>query len=164
MTRPIVNLNELTFSEFGKGDKFRAQRAPVSTGIGAANLGYSVIKLAPGKRAWPYHSHHVIEEMFLVLKGQGTLRHAGEEYAIKEGDFICSPADPRQPHQIINTSNEELTYLALSTQAIADVMLYPDSGKYGVWYGTTGDPKAADSFRVFARKETAVDYWDGESD
>jgi hypothetical protein len=43
-------------------------------------------------------------------------------------------------------------------------MLYPDSGKYGAWYGPSGDPKAPDSLRVFARKETAVDYWDGESD
>ncbi len=52
----------------------------------------------------------------------------------------------------------------LSTQELADVMLYPDSGKYGVWYGPSGDPKAPDSFLVFARKETSVDYWDAESD
>ena len=102
--------------------------------------------------------------MFYILKGQGTLRHADEEYSLKEGDFICSPADPEQAHQIINTSDEELTYIALSSQALADVMLYPDSGKYGVWYGKIGDPRADDSFLVFARKETAVDYWDGESD
>ncbi len=164
MTKPIVNLNDLKYSEFGKGDRFRAERAPVSTQIGAKNLGYAVIRLAPGKRAWPYHAHHVIEEMFYILKGQGTLRHAEEEYPVKEGDFICSPADPEQPHQIINTSDEELSYLALSTQELADVMLYPDSGKYGVWYGKSGDPRADDSFLVFARKETAVDYWDGESD
>jgi uncharacterized cupin superfamily protein len=73
------------------------------------------VRLVPGKRAWPYHSHHVIEEMFLILRGQGTLRHADGEYHIKGGDFICSPADPKQPHQIINSSDEELTYLALST-------------------------------------------------
>lgn len=164
MTRPILNLNELEFSEFGKGDRFRAERAPVSSRIGAKNLGYAVVRLAPGKRAWPYHSHHVIEEMFYILEGKGTLRHAGEEYPLQAGDFICSPADPDQPHQIINTSDEELTYLALSTQELADVMLYPDSGKYGVWYGSSGDPRAADSFLVFARKETAVDYWDGEED
>jgi len=164
MTKPILNLNDLEFSEFGKGDRFRAARAPVSTRIGAAKLGYAVIKLAPGKRAWPYHSHHVIEEMFYILKGTGTLRHADEEYPVKEGDFICSPPDPEQPHQIINTSDEELTYMALSTQEQADVMLYPDSGKYGVWYGSSGDRSAEDSFVVFARKETAVDYWDGEED
>lgn len=164
MTRPILNLNQLKFSEFGKGDRFRAQRAPISAEIGAKNLGYSVVKLEPGKRAWPYHAHYVIEEMFFILKGRGTLRHADEEYSIKEGDFICSPADPHQPHQIINTSDEELTYLALSTHEKADVVLYPDSGKYGVWHGDWRDPEAAENFRVVARKETAVDYWDGESD
>ena len=164
MTNPIINLSELDFSEFGKGENFLAARAPVSTRIGAKNLGYSVVRLAPGKRAWPYHSHYVIEEMFFILKGNGTLRHADKEYPVKEGDFICSPPDPEQPHQIINSSNEELTYLALSTQELADVVLYPDSKKVGVWSGKTMDPDAPDSFLSFFREKSAVDYWDGESD
>ncbi len=102
--------------------------------------------------------------MFYVLSGTGTLRHAGEEYPIRPGDFICSPADPKQPHQIINTSDEELTYIALSNDLKTDVMLYPDSGKYGVWHGDTSDPQSPDNFRVFARMDTdtVVDYWDGE--
>ena len=164
MSKPIINLDQLQYSEFGKGDKFHAQRAPVSTQIGAGKLGYAVVKLKPGKRAWPYHSHHVTEEMFYVLEGQGTLRHADEEYAIRAGDFICSPPDPTQPHQIINTSDQELAYIALSTDESTDVMLYPDSGKYGVWHGSARDPNEPDSFLLFARRETAVDYWDGESD
>lgn len=164
MSKPIVNLDELEYTEFGKGDRFNAKRAPVSTGIGAKKLGYAVVRLQPGKRAWPYHSHHVNEEMFYILEGQGTLRHANEEYAIRAGDFVCSPPDPQQPHQIINTSDEDLSYIALSTVEPTDVFLYPDSGKYGVWHGTSRDPKAPDSFLVFARKDTAVDYWDGESD
>ena len=155
MSKPIVNLNELQFSGFSKGDRFKAERAPVSTRIGAKKLGYAVVRLAAGKRAWPYHSHHVNEEMFYILKGQGTLRHADEEYSVREGDFICSPADPQQPHQIINTSDEELTYIALSTEEPTDVFLYPESGKYGVWHGTSRDPKDPDSFLVFAREETA---------
>lgn len=164
MNKPIVNLRELKFSEFGKGERFLAERAPVSTLVGANKLGYSVIKLAPGKRAWPYHSHHVVEEMFFVIEGRGTLRHAGKEHPIKKGDFICSPADPEQPHQIINTSDKELTYLALSSQEITDIMRYPDSGKYGVWHSPSGDPKSADSVLLFAREETAVGYWDGEEE
>lgn len=162
--KPIINLDELEFAEFGKGKKFGAARAPVSTQIGASRLGYAVIRLEPGKRAWPYHSHYVIEEMFYVLEGEGTLRHADEEYPIRAGDFICSPADPNQPHQIINTSDAPLTYIALGTEDRADVFLYPDSGKYGVWHGTKKDLDAPDSFMVFARKETAVDYWDGEAE
>jgi len=164
MSPPIVNLDQLEFSDFGKGERFGARRAPVSTRIGAAKLGYAVITLLPGKRAWPYHSHHVIEEMFYILSGEGTLRHAGEEYPLRAGDFICAPADPQQAHQIVNTSEGELSYIALGTEEPADVMLYPDSGKYGVWSGSRKDLDAPGNFRLFARKDTAVDYWDGEAD
>ncbi len=163
MSKPIINLDELKYDSFGKGDKFSAQRAPVSTQIGAGKLGYAVVKLAPGKRAWPYHSHRIAEEMFYVLDGEGTLRHAGEEYPIRAGDFICAPADPQQAHQIINTSDSELSYIALGTEEPADVFLYPDSDKYGVWSGDRHDLNADGNFLIFARKDTAVDYWDGEA-
>ena len=164
MARPIINIDELDYTSFGKGEKFHADRAPVSTRIGAEQLGYAVIRLQPGKRAWPYHAHYAIEEMFYVLAGEGTLRHAGEEYPIRAGDFISSPADPEQPHQIVNTSDAELTYIALSNMLATDVMLYPDSGKYGAWHGDVRDRRAPGNFIVFARRETAVDYWDGEDE
>ena len=164
MAKPLINIDELEYTPFGKGDDFQAGRAPVSPHIGAKQLGYAVIRLEPGKRAWPYHAHHAIEEMFYIIEGNGTLRHAGEEYPIRGGDFICSPADPQQPHQIINTSDDELVYIALSNEMTTDVMLYPDSGKYGVWHGDASDFKAPGNFLMFARKEDAVDYWDGEAD
>lgn len=162
MAKPIINIDDLEYREFGKGEKFNAGRADVSGRIGAEKLGYGVIRLKPGKRAWPYHSHYVNEELFFVLEGEGTLRHADEEYPVRKGDFICAPADPEQAHQIINTSDEDLVYIALSTQDEADVFLYPDSGKYGAWHGKTRDPRDPGTFLVFARKDTAVDYWDGE--
>ena len=162
MTRPIINLDELEYMQFGKGERFGAARAPVADRIGAKKLGYAVIKLTSGKRAWPYHSHHVNEEMFFILEGHGTLRHAGTEYPIRAGDFICSPPDPRQPHQIINTSDGDLVYIALSTFEPTDVFLYPDSDKYGVWHGR--GPNAPENFIVFARRAMAVEYWDGEVD
>lgn len=164
MSKPIMNLDQLEYSKFGKGEKFLAERAEISGKIGATRLGYAVIRLQPGKRAWPYHAHYVIEEMFYVLEGEGTLRHAGEEHAIRAGDFICSPADPKQPHQIINTSDRVLTYIALSTNDSTDVFLYPDSDKYGVWHGDSRNLRDPENFLVFARKATAVDYWDGEAD
>jgi len=164
VAKPIINIENLKYEEFGKGKKFKAARAEVSSHIGAEKLGYAVIRLEPGKRAWPYHAHYVTEEFFYIIEGEGTLRHADEEYPVRAGDFICSPADPEQPHQIINTSERDLVYIALSTQDHADVFLYPDSGKYGAWFGKTRDPRDPGSFLVFARKETAVDYWDGEAD
>ena len=76
MSRRIMNLDELKYTEFGKGENFNAERAPISDNIGAEKLGYAVVRLKPGKRAWPYHSHYVNEELFYVLEGEGTLRHA----------------------------------------------------------------------------------------
>jgi len=164
MSKPVMNLDDLEYTEFGKGKKFLAERAAVSNKIGGKRLGYAVVRLKPGKRAWPYHSHCVIEEAFYVLEGEGTLRHAEEEYAIRAGDFICSPADPEQPHQIINTSEKTLSYIAISTLDHTDVMHYPDSGKYGVWHGNTDNLADPGNFIVFARKDTAVEYWDGEAE
>ncbi len=51
MSKPIINLDKLQYSEICKGDRFNARRAPVSTQIGAKKLGYAVVKLQPGKRA-----------------------------------------------------------------------------------------------------------------
>jgi uncharacterized cupin superfamily protein len=164
VAKPVINIEDLEYTTFGKGDKFEASRGPVSPLIGAERLGYAVIRLQPGKRAWPYHAHHVIEEMFYVISGTGTLRHAGEEYPLRAGDFICSPADPAQPHQIINTSDDELVYIALSNDMQFDVTLYPDSGKFGVWHGDFRNPNSPTNFRLFGRKEDGVDYWDGETD
>ncbi len=164
MSKPILNLDEIEYHEFGKGKRFRAKRGAVSPSVGAEKLGYAVIRLAPGKRAWPYHAHREVEEMFFVIEGEGTLRHADDEYPIRQGDFIAAPPDPEQPHQIINTSDSELAYIAISTQESSDIVHYPDSGKYGAWAGVPGNPMAPESFQVFARVETAVDYWDGEED
>ena len=164
MNKPVINIDDIEYRKFGKGDKFEASRGEVSRRIGAKQLGYSVIRLQPGKRAWPYHSHHNIEEMFYVIAGTGTLRHAGEEFPLREGDFICSPADPEQPHQIINTSDSELVYIALSDERSTDVMLYPDSGKFGVWHGDSSNMKDPANLMLFAHRKDTVDYWDGEAE
>ena len=164
MKSPVLNLDDLDYSTHSHGETFEAGRAPVADRIGAEKLGYAVIRLAPGKRAWPYHAHRVIEEAFYIIDGQGTLRHAGEEFPIRTGDFIAAPADAEQPHQIINTSEAELVYIAMSTKESTDVVHYPDSGKFGVWSSDGGDAFQRDSFRIVARAESGVDYWDGEGD
>jgi hypothetical protein len=47
--------------------------------------------------------------------------------------------------------------LIASTKADTAVAVYPDSDKIGIWPGNDADP----SFLV--RRESAVDYWDGET-
>jgi uncharacterized cupin superfamily protein len=88
---------------FGKGKQFGTMRAPFSPKIGARKLGYGVIRLEPGKRASPYRSHYVTEELFDVLKGEGNLRRAGHEYPIRAGFNLLSsgPGAGAQDHQYV---------------------------------------------------------------
>jgi uncharacterized cupin superfamily protein len=162
--KTIVNLDEVSFERVSHGEKFEALDGGISGLVGAKQLGYSVMVVPAGKRAYPLHCHHVNEEMFFVIEGHGIVRIGDKEYPIRKGDFIAAPAGgPETAHQIVNTSDGELRYLAVSTMVPADVVEYPDSAKVAVYVGSApgGDPGK----RTFSHRERlgpALDYWDGE--
>jgi len=114
----------------------------------------------PGKRAFPFHSHRVNEEMFFILEGEGEIRIGEARHPIRTGDVIaCPPGGPESAHQIVNTSNAMLRYLAVSTEVASEVCEYPDSQKFAVWIDTEGVPQG---FRFIGRSAKSVDCWDGE--
>ncbi|TDV67641.1 cupin domain-containing protein [Pseudomonas sp. LP_7_YM] len=156
--RLIRNFNELPLHNERRDPLYESQAARLGTGTVAQKLGASMDIVAPGKRSCPYHFHHIQEEMFVVIEGEGTLRVAGEMLPIKACDVIFIPPGPEYPHQIINTSDKPLKYLSISTRETPEVCEYPDSGKYQATV-TIND---ADAFTVVQRPEASLDYWDGE--
>ena len=150
--------------QLASGERFEAKLAPVSTLVGAKKLAYNITAVAPGKRAFPFHNHHTNEELFFILEGAGTLRFGDQEYAVRKGDFIaCPPGGPELAHQLINTGDIELRYLAVSTALDTDVFQYPDSGKFGVVAGRQPGSRPMDApFAGFYVEDTRVDYWQGE--
>ena len=157
--KPLINLNDLSDYEERIDEPYGEQFAVVSEKIGAKNLGYSVTILQPGYKVCPFHNHRIIEEMFLILEGEGTLRFGEKEYPIKKDDIIaCPPGGYEVAHQIINTSDAELKYLCLSTKEPYDICEYPDSKKVLSFVGEH-DKK---EFMHISRKEDTVDYYDGE--
>lgn len=160
----IANLNELSEPmERSHGTRFGARLYAIGPKLGARKLGYNVTELPPGKAGFPYHFHHVNEELFLVLEGSGTLRWPGGTHPLKRGDLVCCPAGADGAHQIVNSGTEVLRYLALSTMEDPEVVEYPDSGKYGVVAGRPPGGRPWDAkFHAFAFKKDAVDYWAGE--
>ena len=135
--------------------------------VGAQQLGYNITAVPPGKRAFPYHSHRVNEEMFLVLQGSGEVRIGSETFPLRTGDILACPAGgPETAHQIINTGTDELRYLAVSTMRSPEICDYPDSNKFGVYGERPGSAQAQEpqprNFRFLAREAQSVDYWDGE--
>jgi uncharacterized cupin superfamily protein len=163
----IINLDELAFEHIAHGEKFETLDSPIGPVVGARQLGYSFNIVPPGKRAWPFHCHHVNEEMFFIIEGSGIVRIGDREYPIRKGDVIAAPAGGRDTaHQIVNTSNEELRYLCVSTMLPTEVVEYPDSDKVMVRVESAkvsdpGDPDAR-SFSFRGRMGPTLDYWEGE--
>ena len=156
----VVNIDELSLERFSAvGGKFESDAVRVGPLVGAKDLGYSYDVVQPGKVSCPFHSHRAEEEMFFIVRGEGTLRYGAETRRIRAGDFICCPTGgPETAHQIINDSAAELAYISVSTMMPAEVCEYPDSGKVGA-FGGSGEAR----LRHMTERASAVDYWKGES-
>lgn len=145
-------------SDAATAARFDASTARLGQAMGLTRLGCNVTQVAPGKAAYPFHSHRGNDELFLVLAGQGELRLGGQRLPVTEGDLIACPAgDASSAHQLINTGTAALRYLAVSSTLDPEICEYPDSGKVGAYSG-----KGSDGFYHLSRGADAVDYWLGE--
>ena len=140
---------------------FSVRGTRVGAAAGAQRLGAGVFELAAGKRNLPYHAHHGIEELLVVLSGRPTLRSATGERELLAGDVVAFPAGSEGAHQLINRSSAGVRYLIVSTTATADLVEYPDSGKIGALGGVWGAPGAV--AHMFSASQQ-VGYFDGEGD
>lgn len=156
----VINIDELKLERFDAvNGKFVTDAVRVGPLIGAKDLGYSYDVVPPGKISCPFHSHRGEEEMFFIVKGEGTLRYGAERRKVRAGDFICCPVGgPETAHQIINDSGEDLAYISVSTMMPAEVCEYPDSRKIGAFGGGKDD-----RVRHMTHVHQAVDYWKDEA-
>ncbi len=151
----VVNVDDVALERFEQGGRFASDGARLGPLVGAKDLGCSYDVVPPGKCACPFHSHRAEEEMFFVVRGEGTLRYGGETRKIRTGDVICCPTGgPETAHQIVNDSDAPLAYLSISTRMPAEVCEYPDSGKVGAF---------GPGLRHMTRAGDAIDYWTDEA-
>lgn len=160
--KPIMNLADAVFDDIEDNGFYTSRRASIGKHIGAKQLGYNLTELPPGKAQCPFHNHHGDEEMFLILEGNGELRFGAERYPIRAHDVIACPAGgPDVAHQIINTGQVPMRYLALSKQSTIETCEYPDSGKIMI-YADPGRAGERPLWKMF-RAENTVDYYDREN-
>ncbi len=165
MTKPVLNIADAALMDFASPNgKFQAKLGRMAPMIGAEKLGAMLTIVEPGKRAFPFHVHHEIEEMIYVIEGVGEYRFGSETYPIKPGDLLAAPCGgPERAHQIVNTGGETMKYLAFSTMSKIDIVEYPDSDKFLAFASEDGNPQTA-RMRYIGRKDTAVEYFDGEDE
>lgn len=159
MMKPIININDLDKFEEHEHDSFQGKYAMIGDMIGATKLGYNLTIVSPGKKSCPFHNHHINEEMFLILEGNGILRFGDKEYSVKANDIIACPSGGREvAHQLLNTGDSELKYLALSTKEQYEICEYPDSDKILSMVGDYSNRKLTH----ISNAENSLDYFEGE--
>ena len=161
--KPVMNIADVPLRDNAHGDTFEAKVGSFGRAIGSTGIGVMLHVVEPGKTAFPFHAHHMTQELFVILEGEGTYRFGPESYPIKAGDVCAAPTGgPEVAHQIINTGNKTLKYLGISANpGVGDVAEYPDSGKFAVtsrfdWATGKG------GIRYIGRAANSLDYWDGE--
>jgi len=154
-----IHLDQLERRPIGNGKSFSGTVSRIASKLGMKSMGCTLVELAPGERAWPFHLHYGFEEFFIILSGSGTLRYDEGEYPIGEGELFYAGIGPGTAHQIFNSSDEPLPYLALSAVVRPiETCYYPDSRKYGSygWSSEAGD------LSFIAHEDSEAGYYDGE--
>jgi uncharacterized cupin superfamily protein len=150
--RPVVNAFTVALEgDAGDPPGYRARAARLGPLLEAEMLGATVYELDPDESTCPYHYEHGNEEWLLVLSGRPTLRHPGGEETLAPGDVVCFAEGPEGGHKLTARGDETVRLMIFSTVHDPAVVVYPDSGKVGVW------PPG----KLF-RESDAVDYWEGE--
>ena len=159
---PVARIADLPLETFSRGEAYRSADAQIAGRIGLTQLGATYCEVPSGKSGCPCHVHHVEDELFIILEGEGTYRFGSESYPVMAGDVLGAPrGGVEYAHKLTNTGDAPLKYLSISTMSDVEVCEYPDSGKFMV--SSTVAAPAAGKLRFIGREDTSLDYWDGEN-
>lgn len=154
----MPNIFRPTFEGGERPAGFRSRRARIGSELGTKLVGTSLWEVPPGEAAYPYHFHYSDEELVIVLSGRPSLRTPEGIRELEEGEALSFPPGEEGAHQILNRSEETVTFLAISNSGRADVVVRPDSNTIGVTERLPGGGGLRRCFRC----GDAVDYWEGE--
>jgi uncharacterized cupin superfamily protein len=98
--------------------------------LGARRTALNWTELAPGSESAPLHCHSAIEELFVVMEGDGVLRLGPdeEEHPVRQGSLVSRPAGSGIAHAF-RAGESGMTFFAYSDVDPNDMCFYPRSGK-----------------------------------
>nr|WP_316653513.1 cupin domain-containing protein [uncultured Gellertiella sp.] len=152
---------DLELEHWSQGSFYEGKDASLGRRLGLTRLGISYSEVPPGKSGCPFHNHHVEDELFVIIEGQGTYRIGDRKIPVSTGHVLGAPAGgPDTAHQLINTGSGPLRYLSISSKAATEICEYPDSGKF---LARTVDPATGETrFRQMVSELESIDYWHRE--
>ena len=155
----MANIHAPSFDEARNHPGFHALRSRLGYQLGSERLGVSLCELPPGQAAYPYHYHPSEEELLIAIARSQSLRTPDGWRDLVEGETVSFLRGPAGAHQLLNTTDTAVRFLAVSTNSDPDIVLYPDSNKLAA---AERLPRGG-GLRSFFRLDDAVDYWAGET-
>jgi len=129
--RPVNHVDELPTETSLDGDHWGGSWQVLTPTMRQAGgkLGLVLNRMPPGRVGCPFHTHQLEDEVFYILEGTGTFRYGEAVYAVRAGHVLSCPAGTGIAHQLANTGDVDLVYLAMGNYEPREVCTYPDSGK-----------------------------------
>jgi mannose-6-phosphate isomerase-like protein (cupin superfamily) len=91
--------------------------------LGSRNLSVTWLEIPAGTEQ-ALRSHEGGEQVYVVVRGSGTMSVAGDTQAISEGDLIL--VSPATDHSVANDADGELACLSIQSPPVAVAELYDD--------------------------------------
>ena len=91
--------------------------------LGCKNLSVTWVDVPPGAEQRP-HSHPDSEQVYVIVRGSGHMRVAGDTERVGEGDLVFIP--PGAEHGIRNDGSEPLIYVSTAAPPVSMAELYSE--------------------------------------
>lgn len=93
--------------------------------FGLKNFGVNLTHLEPGAASALLHAHTVQDEFVFIIEGNATVVIGEQQYEVLAGECVGFKAGS-QAHQIVNRSNETVTYIEIGDRLRDDEVVYPN--------------------------------------
>jgi len=91
--------------------------------LGSRNMSVTWLEVPEGIDQ-ELHSHEEAEQVYIVVRGAGTMSVAGDTQEVAEGDLILVP--PATDHSIANNGDADLACVSVQSPPVAASELYSD--------------------------------------
>ena len=111
----VGRLDQIIEHELPMGPNVIKGQVFVGQALGATGSELSFQTLVPGQDSGFLHTHKTHEELYFILKGEGTYQVDGEQFAVSEGTVIR--VSPEGKRALKNTGTTDLVMLCIQYRA-----------------------------------------------
>ena len=111
----VGNVDQIIEHELPMGPNVIQGKVFVGQAVGTTGSELSFQTLVPGQDSGFLHTHKTHEELYIILRGEGTYQVDGEQFHVSEGTIVRVSPDGRRA--LKNTGKENLTMLCIQYKA-----------------------------------------------